>query len=147
MTKHVISTLSADNRYADFITQPGVSTINRAVVVKGGAGVVALGASRAVAGVTTEVSDEDAAFLANHKLFQDHQKRGFVRIVDKPVDPEKAAQKMEKDDGETGADGTRKGGSAPLDNDDIAVAAKKAAEKSGLKPEETLQVVAGKSSK
>ena len=136
MAKHVFSTLSADTRYADFITQPGVSTIHRSVLVKGGGGVALLGAGQSVIthhGVRTEVSDGDAEFLAKHKQFQDHEKRGHVRIENVARDPDKVAQKMEADSG-----------SAPKTPEDVKKEAEAAAKKSGLKAEETLQAVTNK---
>lgn len=125
MAKHVISTLSADNRYANFKTQPGVNTMVKSVTVKGGAGVVAPGSGprgRALLGVTTEVTDEEAEFLANHEHFKFHYERGHVKIVDKPLDPEKVATKMQKDVG-----------GAPKTSDDVAADAAAAAKKSGSK--------------
>lgn len=125
MAKHIISTLTADVRYAQFVTQPGVSTLVRAVTVKGGAGVASAGSGQVVtpAGVRTEVSDEDAEFLLQHGQFLDHQKRGHVKIINKPTDPNTVAQKMEKD-----------GGSAPKTPADVAKAAKMADKGDGTPP-------------
>lgn len=100
--KHVFSTLSADTRYNQWVHNAGINTTERSVLVKGGAGVALLGGGQIVdtpQGVRTEVSDEDAAFLAAHKQFQDHLKRGFVKIMNSAQDPDKAAQSMEKDTG------------------------------------------------
>jgi hypothetical protein len=134
--KHVFSTLSADTLYTDWDTQPGVSTVQRQVLVRGGAGVAQRGNGPKIytpAGVRTEVSDEDAAFLVSHGMFKFHQERGHVKIEDVPRDADKVAQKMDAD---TGA--------APKTPADVKKAAEEAAKKSGLKPEETLQVVTNK---
>lgn len=130
--KHVISTLAANTKYVGWVHQAGINTIERVVEVRGGAGVALQSAGQINAGtpsgLRTEISDEDAAWLSKHKQFQDHVKRGFVRIVDKPVDPEKAAESMADDDG-----------SRPKTNEDVKKDAAEAAAKAGLSPEETLQ--------
>ena len=98
--KHVISTLASDNRYTAWVTQEGVHTVERSVLVRGGAGLV--NKHGTPEGVSTEVSNEDAEFLANHDHFKEHQKRGFVRIVSNSIrepDPDTAAQTMETDEG------------------------------------------------
>lgn len=100
--KQVFSTASADTRYAQWVTQAGVGTIERSVLVRGGAGVSMRGAGQKVytpEGIRTEVSDEDAAFLASHRQFIEHQKRGHVRIENIARDPDTVAQKMEPDKG------------------------------------------------
>ena len=133
--KHVFSTLSADTNYADWVTQPGVNTILKKVLVRGGAG-VALGTGGQIytpGGMRTEISDADAEFLRKNVHFQEHMKRGHVRIEDKPLDAEKVAGKMETD-----------AGSTPKTQDDVKKEADAAAKKSGLKPEETLQAVTNK---
>ena len=104
--KRVISTLGASTRYADFVDQGGMKAMVRSVLVKGGAGIVerqlsgVYGAGRgAPDGVATELSDEDATFLQNHKLFKQHQERGFVRIINVSRDANAVAQGMSTDEG------------------------------------------------
>lgn len=135
MAKHIISTLSADTKYAQFVTQPGVNTIQRFVLVRGGGGIATRGFGQVYtpAGVRTEVSDADAEFLANHKMFKEHQARGHVRIEKIARDADKAAQSMDSDNG-----------SAPKTPADVKKEADEAAKKSGLKPDETLSVVTNK---
>ena len=79
MSKHVISTLTRPNRYAKWVTQAGVGTMLRSVLIQGGAGVID---KKLITpeGVRTEVSEADAEFLASHGLFKEHQARGFVKI-------------------------------------------------------------------
>ena len=105
MAKHVISTLGADTRYTKWMNQGGPHTALRSVLVKGGAGIVSplsfvRGSVRAAPeGVSTEVSNEDAEFLAAHDQFKEHQKRGFVKIINMDKNPDSVAQSMEKDEG------------------------------------------------
>jgi hypothetical protein len=124
--------LSANTRYAQWVNQSGLNTIYRSVLIRGGAGIALRGMGQQVftpSGIRTEVSDEDAEFLATHKQFQEHQKRGVVRIESIARDPDKVAQKMEPDV------------SKPKTPADVKKDADDAAKKSGLKPEETLQAV------
>jgi hypothetical protein len=96
MSKYVISTLAADNTYANWNKSDGVNTINRKVLVRGGAGIRPRGGV-APEGVQTEVSDEDAAYLATHPQFMEHAERGFVRIESSERDPDRSAREMERD--------------------------------------------------
>lgn len=135
MAKQIYSTLSADTRYAEWVTTPGLNTIQKSVLVCGGAGVALRGAGQRVitpSGVRTEVSDADADFLQNNGHFKEHMKRGFVRIENVARDPEKVADKMETDEG-----------GAPKTPDDVKKAAADAASKTGLAPDESLAVVTG----
>lgn len=134
--KHVFSTLSAPTEYADYITQPGVSTIHKKVLVRGGAGVATQGNGPNIytpMGVRTEVSDEDAEFLANHGIFKLHQKGGHVKIESIARDADKVAQNMDPDTG-----------GQPKTPADVKKEADEAAKKSGLTPNETLQAVTNK---
>jgi hypothetical protein len=131
-----MSTLAADNRYTGWVTNAGLNTVERSVLIRGGAGVAVKGARNpgdTAHGLRTEVSDEDAAWLATHKQFQAHQKRGFVRIMNTAQDPNKAAASMAADDG-----------SRPMTAADVKADAEKAAAGSDLKPEETLSVTTNK---
>lgn len=101
MGKYVVSTLTRPNKYCDWETTSGIGTITREVLVHGGAGMARGGADGNFItpdGVRTEVSNEDAEFLAQHPLFQEHQKRGFVKIIPRADDPDKVAQGMESKD-------------------------------------------------
>jgi hypothetical protein len=140
MAKHIISTLSADTKYTQWARGPGLNQEQRSVLVRGGAGVALRGAGQQVYtpdGIRTEVSDDDAVFLAAHPQFQQHMARGFVKIVDRPLDADTVAQRMEDDTG-----------SNPKTPADVKLAAEEAARKSGgLAPDETLQVVQNKNNK
>jgi hypothetical protein len=137
MAKHVFSTLNASTAYTDYTNHSGVNTPIRRVLVHGGAGVAqAAGAGVRVftpQGVRTEITDEEAAFLQKHPDFIEHQKRGHVRIENTARDPDKVAEKMDLDEG-----------SKPKTAADVAKFAADAAKKSGLKPDETLQVASNK---
>jgi len=132
MAKHVFSTLTADVAYTDYTNQSGINTPTRKVVVRGGAGVARQGAGPHIytpQGLRTEVTDEEAAFLERHPQFIDHQKRGHVRIEKIARDPDKVAGGMEGDEG-----------GKPKTSADVKKFAADAAKKSGLAPDETLQV-------
>lgn len=134
--KHVFSTLSAGVDYTKWENQPGVSTVLRSVTVRGGAGVATSGNGPNIftpKGVRTEVSDSDAEFLANHELFQLHQKGGHVKIEKIARDPDKVADNMDTD-----------AGGQPKTPADVAEEAAKAAKQSGLTATETLNVVTNK---
>jgi hypothetical protein len=136
MAKHVFSTLSAGTEYTEWVTQPGVNTVLRKVVIRGGAGIATQGNGPNIYtpfGVRTEVSDDDAEFLAKHGIFQLHQKHGHVRIESIAKDADKVAEKMEADTG-----------SKPVTPAQVKKDAEEAAKKSGLSPTETLQVVQNK---
>lgn len=135
MTKHVYSTLSASVNYSAWDKSDGVNTIARSVTVHGGATIARPGTGprfHTPNGVRTEVTDDDARFLADHWLFKQHRERGHVQILDRPKDADKVAEKMEPDEG-----------SAPKTPEDVKEAAEAAAKQSGLKPDETLQVAVG----
>lgn len=98
MTKHVISTLGANMEYTEWVNNAGMNSALKSVTVRGGAGI----ANRSLVtpeGVRTQVSDEDAAFLAKHGMFKFHQERGHVKIVSMERDPDSIAQSMTKDEG------------------------------------------------
>ena len=99
--KYVISTLTDDTRYTNWRHTSGINMPVGDVLVRGGAGRALVDGSRTVTpkGVQTEVSDEDAAFLADHPHFLEHKKRGFVEIHDRSQVPDRAAKEMATDEG------------------------------------------------
>lgn len=105
---YVYSTLAASVDYAFHIPGGGdLPIMEHKVTVKGGAGVAN---SHLVTpkGVVTEISEQDAARLKEHPVFQIHQKNGFVEISSSSVDPDKAARDM-----------TAKDNSAPVTPGDL----------------------------
>lgn len=115
MSKFVISTLTADTRYTNWKHSSGINMPDGDVLVRGGAGISLRDGSRVVTplGVQTEVSDEDATFLAEHPHFKAHKKAGFVQICDSSQVPDKAAKDMATD------------ASAPKTDKDVAADNKK----------------------
>ncbi len=101
MAKHVVSTLSADTRYACWVNNNGINNVTRSVLVKGGAGVASRGNGDPVTreGVITHITDEEAKLLAENAHFKRHQERGFVKIVNIARDPDTVAQSMTTKDG------------------------------------------------
>ena len=71
MSKKIVSRLEAATRYTDTAAL-GSPAAPRSVLVKG---------LHRGAATVTEVSDDDAAFLAAHPHFIEHAARGFVKIV------------------------------------------------------------------
>lgn len=84
----VISTLTDSVDYTKFHQPEGGGTpeaINT-VTIKGGANLaqkrlVLLGEGSTKAGIETEVTEEQLAFLKEHPLFQTHVKNGFIEVV------------------------------------------------------------------
>lgn len=101
MGKHVVSTLTSDVRFADWVDMNGIKKVQKSVLVKGGAGVARGPIGHAVtnAGVITHVSDEDARFLSEHPHFKRQQEAGYVKIVNIARDPDSVAQSMSVDNG------------------------------------------------
>lgn len=101
----VISTLTDSVDYTKFNQPDGGGTPEaiRTVSIKGGANLaqkrlVLLGEGSTKAGIETEVSDEQLAFLQDHPLFQTHVKNGFIEVVKSDrVDAEVVAKDMQVD--------------------------------------------------
>lgn len=108
---YVFSTLAADVSYTGYAKQENdnVPQVQMAVVVKGGAGVANKRTLITPRGVVTEVTEEEAIFLAGHPVFQIHLKNGFVQISDAKADGDDAA-----------ADMTGRDESAPLVDEDFS---------------------------
>lgn len=95
---YVISSLANNQVFADYVKGPDEgkgrarpAVIKKQVFINGGAGV--RGSLSTPQGVITNVSQEDADFLAENKSFQRMVSRGFMKIVSRQVDPDKAAEK------------------------------------------------------
>ena len=111
----IVSTLSSSVDYTGFVTGGSAAAKRKQVVtVRGGANVaqkrlVLVGEGETShAGVRTTVSDEDLAFLMDHKLFQTHMKNGHVKVLTFTEKANKVAKDMAIDDD------NGRGGSAPL---------------------------------
>jgi hypothetical protein len=94
MKLYVYSTLACDMAYTNHTEGGADMPIDLPpVFVKGGAGVAN---DRLVTprGVVTEITEQEAEYLRANKVFQLHEKNGFVQISEGKKDPEKVAADM-----------------------------------------------------
>lgn len=92
---HIASTLSCPTEYTDWKrVADGTLVKGHSVVVKGGFGLADKNFITPTGAVLTEVSADDVAFLEQNVHFKEHQRGGFVKILSKREDGEKAADKM-----------------------------------------------------
>lgn len=96
---YVASTLSAPTEYTGWTSGGNdLPRVTHSVTIAGGAG-VATKHLITPHGVVTSVSDEDAAFLLENKVFQMHKDAGYVQILDsKPEDADAVAAGMNGND-------------------------------------------------
>ena len=96
---HIISTLTNNNTYATYRKGGGdIPIVDKKVTIAGGANVAGKHLVTPQ-GVVTSVTNEELEFLKGHQNFQNHMKRGFVKIAKSSVsDPNKAAAGMEARD-------------------------------------------------
>jgi len=96
---HVVSTLSNDQHYTVWskpeteggkIARPAVAL--KRVLISGKANVA--NKITTPEGVITQVSDEALDVLKTVPLFQEHVSKGYMKIVTRAVDPDKAAKDM-----------------------------------------------------
>ena len=101
---YVVSTLSSTQEYAEFekpmsdgghVARPAQA--KRHVKVMGGANVQ--GVLRTPEGVLTKITEADADFLQNHKVFKRHAKRGYVKVIQREANPDKVAKDLLPRDG------------------------------------------------
>lgn len=115
MTVFIYSTLTADQRYVEWVKGGGdIAVEGRSVLVKGGSNVANKHLLTPL-GVQTEVSDEDYAFLQEEPTFRLHVQNGFITVRQKKADAEAVA-----------ADMATRDGSAPLTDADLEAQAKEA---------------------
>lgn len=105
----VVSTLSAPQLYQNWKVGAADLPIpdGAAVRIEGGANV----ASKNLVtprGVVTKVTEEQYAYLLANRHFQDHVAKGFIEVMEAPVDGDTAAASLESKDK-----------SAPLTPDDF----------------------------
>jgi len=112
MTVKVYSTITNHTSYVQYEQSAGPMVppvVKRSVVIAGGAGLAKKRSLITPYGVMTEVDDNDWDWLQNDANFKRHQERGFVKVLNKTVDPDKVAEDM-----------TQRDGSAPLVPNDFA---------------------------
>lgn len=92
----VYSTLANDNKYTGY-TKGGADLPRTTyeILIKGGTGVAGKWTRlETPQGVVTEVTEEEAAALADNVVFKRHQQNGFIFVSDKKADPENVAADM-----------------------------------------------------
>jgi hypothetical protein len=95
---YVYSTLTAGQEYTGWIKGAGnLPKRKHSVRINGGAN---LYSKRLITplGVVTEISKEDLSFLRAHKVFQKHEKNGFLRIETQKREVEVVVADMEHRD-------------------------------------------------
>lgn len=91
---YVFSTLACDQNYTHWANAEGDMPIKeRSIFIKGGTGVAN---DRLITpiGVMTAINADDYELLKSNKVFQMHQKNGFIVVKDKSQDAEKVASEM-----------------------------------------------------
>lgn len=98
MKYFVFSTLSTSMIYQEWLPGGGDLPIaGRKVLIRGGAGV----ANKHIItpkGVMTEVTEGEVGILKNDKVFQLHERNGFVRVESKAYEVERVVPDMEAQD-------------------------------------------------
>jgi hypothetical protein len=91
---YVYSTLSSDMRYTNFAAGGADLPVEAgSVLIRGGAGVAN---DRLVTprGVVTEIGEAELEVLRGNKVFELHEKNGFIVVSEASTDPEKVAADM-----------------------------------------------------
>jgi len=100
MSQYVFSSLANPQRFIQYASGGADIPVpmGDGILIAGGTGVANRNLITPL-GVMTEVSDEDAAYLAKVPAFQAHVKAGHITIEKKRADPEKVAAGMNMRDG------------------------------------------------
>lgn len=92
---HIASTLTCDNKYANYIRGgDGFLTETESVIIKGGFGIANRNFVTLQGATLTPVTDAQLAMLEQHSQFKAHQEKGFIKIIKGSADGEKAAVGM-----------------------------------------------------
>lgn len=116
---YIVSSLSADNRYAFYEKTSGnVLRVKKEILIKGGANVTDKKTLLTPHGAVTEVSEQDLELLKTNIGFKNHLEKGFLKIVetDNKYKAEETAEKMgtkDKSAQRTPADYAKGGKKAP----------------------------------
>lgn len=92
---HIASTLTCDNRYANYVRGgDGFLTEVESVTIKGGFGLANQNFVTPTGATVTSVTDAELALLEKHSQFKEHQARGFVKVLKGTTDGDKGAVGM-----------------------------------------------------
>ena len=90
---YIVSTLTADNEYIDWISNPGGINIRKefaegksSVLIKGGHGVAQKSGTRGIftpEGVVTKINDDELEFLMRNSTFLQQVKAGGLKVITK----------------------------------------------------------------
>lgn len=110
----VVSTLTTPQTYVDWdhaaADRPGALPLARATVtIEGGSNIPTKALITPLGGVVTQISDETAMWLQRSRVFKQHEKNGFVQLIDDASEQGDAFVGMRDKDA-----------SAPLTGDDFA---------------------------
>ena len=99
-TVHVYSTLPAGQTYLNHIRTANDLPVadGDGVKIKGGHGIAHQDAAQGLytpMGVRTEISAEQLRYLRQNSEFNAHERRGYIKVMDSKVDPEKAVGDMQ----------------------------------------------------
>lgn len=95
---YIVSTLAAGVNYMTYSKQRGGKPIpTGTILVKGGANVTDKRTLIAPGGVLTELSAKDLEQLRNNPIFQEQEAAGYLKVLDKKPDPDKAGASLNDD--------------------------------------------------
>lgn len=99
---YITSTLTTPVEYTLYKDLPGKArAVAASVRINGGANVADKRTIVTPQGVCTQVTDEQLELLRKHPLFKEHEKKGYVAVVETRYkeDAEKAAKDLQPKDG------------------------------------------------
>jgi len=95
---HVYSTLTCDNLYVDYEKTQNLNVKVNQVLIKGGANLPTEGMRSPITphGVVTPITEDQLILLENNTHFQEHVKRGFIKVDREKISFEKAEKNIDK---------------------------------------------------
>lgn len=95
---HIYSTLTCDTLYVDYRKVENLNVRVDQVLIKGGANVATEGMRAPITphGAVTQVNDDQLQMLENCFHFQEHVKKGFIKVDREKINLEKAERNIEK---------------------------------------------------
>ena len=98
MNRYILSTMTAGVNYTTYRNVGGLPVVVRKVLIYGGAGIPSekSGFGEVVAnaegkpiwtadGIVTPVSEEDYLLLKDHKVFQKHMDKGYLKVINADI--------------------------------------------------------------